>query len=107
MSSDHVCARCPRSLGISCCEVTEQDKLATLTHADVERISAATGLKAKKFVEEEWFTPEEAHAYEERRPLYQGYFARSQARLTLQRKDGACVLFEPGKGCSLDSQTRP
>lgn len=102
-----VCARCPKVLGMSCCEVGDADKLATLTWSDVERISSAERLSPKRFVEEEWFTPEEASAYEDRRPLYRGYFQRSLRRLTLQRRGGACVFLEPGRGCRLSAAVRP
>jgi len=45
-----VCARCPAALGASCCEVKEDERLATLTRADVERIAAHTGLSTRRFV---------------------------------------------------------
>jgi len=101
------CARCPRALGRSCCEVEDHEALATLTWADVDRISAATGRPARAFTEVEWLTVEETQVYESRRPLYHGYFARGPARLTLKRRDGACVFLQRGRGCSLGTDLRP
>jgi len=106
-TSAHTCARCPRALGRSCCEVEDGEQLATLTWADVDRISAATGRPARAFAEVEWLTVEDGRAYESRRPLYHGYFARGPARLTLKRRAGACVFLERGRGCSLGVDVRP
>ncbi len=105
--SQHVCARCPRVLTASCCEVDEDEQLATLTPADVARVAEHTGWRAEKFSEQEWLTPEEAAAYERRRPLYVGYFRRSTARLTLRRAQGACVFLDRARGCTLPSDVRP
>ncbi|MBM7113678.1 hypothetical protein [Archangium primigenium] len=102
-----VCARCPRLLGASCCEVKEGERLATLTRADVERIQAHTRLAARRFVDEEVLSHEEAAEYEARRPLYRGYFARAPVRLTLRTRAGACVFHAPGKGCVLPAEVRP
>ncbi len=102
-----VCARCPRVLGASCCEVKGDERLATLTRADVERIRAHTGLAARRFVAEEVLSHEEALSYEERRPLYRGYFRQGPVRLTLLTRAGACVFHVPGRGCSLPAQVRP
>ncbi len=78
------CARCPKLLGTSCCEVREgEEGLATLTRADVARIAAHTGLSPRRFVHEEGLTEEEAAGYESRRPFYRGYFRRGPVRLTL------------------------
>lgn len=106
-STQPVCARCPQALGASCCEVKEGEQLATLTLADVARISAATGRAAASFQEDEWLSEEEAADYEARRPLYAGYFRHQPRRLTLRRKGGACVFLEPGRGCSLSPDVRP
>lgn len=110
----HPCARCPRALGRSCCEVEEGEHLATLTRADVERVAEHTGLPAARFTEEEWLTPEEAHAYESHRPLYRGYFRRGPVRLTLRRvrraaspAGTACVFHSPTGGCALPAGVRP
>jgi uncharacterized protein len=102
-----VCARCPRVLGTSCCEVKEGEHLATLTRADVERLSAHTGLAARRFVVEEPFSEEEAAGYEARRPSYRGYFRRGPVRLTLATRAGACVFHEQGRGCGLPADVRP
>ncbi|WP_395832807.1 hypothetical protein [Archangium violaceum] len=102
-----VCARCPVVLGTSCCEVKEGEHLATLTRADVERIAAHTRLAPRRFVAEEYFTEEEAAAYEARRPLYRGYFRRAPVRLTLATRAGACVFHEKGRGCGLPGDVRP
>jgi Fe-S-cluster containining protein len=83
------------------------EQLATLTWADVDRISAATGRPARAFAEVEWLPEEEAQRYESRRPLYAGYFARGPARLTLRRRAEACVFLERGRGCSLGADVRP
>ncbi len=107
MSEEHVCARCPRALGASCCEVGEGEQLATLCRADVARISHHTGQRADRFSEEEWLTPDEAAAYERRRPLYAGYFRRDTARLTLRRRAGACVFLDRSRGCVLPADVRP
>lgn len=102
-----VCARCPRLLGASCCEVKEGERLATLTRSDVERIAEHTRLGRPRFVDEEVLTHEEAVDYEQRRPLYRGYFHRSPVRLTLRTRAGACVFHAPGTGCVLPSEVRP
>ena len=102
-----VCARCPVVLGGSCCEVKEDEHLATLTRADVERMSAHTRLAPRRFVVEEYLTEEEAVAYEVRRPLYRGYFRKGPVRLTLATRAGACVFHEKGRGCGLPSDVRP
>jgi Fe-S-cluster containining protein len=106
-TSERACARCPHVLGRTCCEVDGGEQLATLTWPDVDRISAATGLPARAFAEVEWLSVEEAQAYESRRPLYHGYFARGPARLTLKRRHSACVFLERGRGCSLGADVRP
>ncbi len=102
-----VCARCPRVLGTSCCEVKEGEHLATLTRADVERIATHTGLGTRRFVAEEYLTEEESAGYEARRPLYRGYFRRGPVRLTLATRAGACVFHEKGRGCVLPGDVRP
>ena len=102
-----VCARCPRVLGASCCEVKEGERLATLSRADVERIREHTGLGARRFVGEEYLTEQEAADYEARRPLYRGYFRRGPVRWTLLTRAGACVFHERGRGCELPSEVRP
>lgn len=102
-----VCARCPRVLGASCCEVKEGERLATLTRSDVERIAAHTRLSPRRFVVEEYLTEEEAAEYEARRPLYRGYFRRAPVRLTLATRAGACVFHEKGRGCGLPGDVRP
>ncbi|XXF77012.1 YkgJ family cysteine cluster protein [Myxococcaceae bacterium GXIMD 01537] len=103
----HVCARCPRVLGASCCEPREGERLATLTRADVARISEHTGLAARRFVHEEGLTEVEAAEYEARRPLFRGYFHRGPVRLTLAVRAGACVFLDRERGCSLPEETRP
>jgi len=107
-----VCARCPRALGRSCCEVAPGEALATLTRADVARIAAHTGLGARRFVEEEGLDEEAAAAYEAGRPLFRGYFRKGPVRLTLQQRPqagggSACVFHRPGAGCALSAQVRP
>lgn len=102
------CARCPKVLGASCCEPGPEDRLTTLTHADVARIAAHTGRSARSFTEEEWLTAEETFAYETRRPIFAGYFRAAPRRLTLARGPrGACVLHHPERGCTLPSAVRP
>ncbi|MGQ0505805.1 MAG: YkgJ family cysteine cluster protein [Myxococcaceae bacterium] len=101
------CAQCPKVLGASCCEVGEGEQLATLTSADIERISAYARLAPRRFAEVEWLTEEEAHAYEARRPLYAGYFRHRPARWTLQRRAGACVFLKRDAGCTLPAELRP
>ena len=101
-----VCARCPKLLGRSCCEVREGESLATLTGVDVERIAEATGLSPKRFVEVEWLTEEDAARYEAMRPLYAGYFRHLPKRLSLRTRGGACV-FLGASGCTLAPEVRP
>lgn len=111
MTSEPVCARCPRALGRSCCEPGEGDALATLTPADIARIQEERGRAPRHFVEEEWLSHEETWLYERVRPLFRGYFARAPVRYTLQRKgggrEGACVFHEPSRGCTLSDAARP
>lgn len=102
-----VCARCPRIFGRSCCEVAQDEKLATLTRADVTRIKDARGLRDEAFVETEVLTEDVTLSYEQLRPLYEGYFRHGPLRLTLARRGGACVFHEAGRGCTLDATTRP
>lgn len=102
-----VCARCPRVLGRSCCEVAQDERLATLTQADVARIQSERGLAARAFVEEEVLDVEIAHAYEQQRPLYDGYFRHGPVRLTLARAGGACVFHARDTGCTLSVLARP
>jgi Fe-S-cluster containining protein len=102
-----VCARCPRLLGRTCCEVSEGEQLATLTRSDVERIREHTRLPARAFSEVEWLSDEEARDYEWRRPLYAGYFRQGPGRLTLRRHAGACVFHRASGGCSLSPEVRP
>ncbi len=101
------CSRCAAALGSSCCEVKPEDRLATLTLADVERIEAHTGQPRARFAEHEWMDWDEARAYEARRLLFEGYFGHQPRRLTLRRKNGACVFFAPGQGCRLTVEARP
>lgn len=101
------CARCPKVLGRSCCEPGPGDALTTLTRADVERIAAHTGRSPRAFVAEEWLTPEEALAYEARRPIFRGYFRREPRRLTLALRHGACVFHARERGCGLPEEVRP
>jgi len=105
--SQPVCARCPRVLGASCCEVTPGEQLATLTLADVTRLVEATGRSPASFCEDEWLTETEAQEYEARRPLYAGYFRHQPRRFTLKRRDGACVFHTRATGCLLSEGVRP
>jgi Fe-S-cluster containining protein len=102
-----VCARCPAALGHSCCEVRPDEKLATLTCADVERVRVETGLAEAAFCEEDWLTEGEALRAEQARPLYAGYFQAAPLRLTLRREGGACVFHQADRGCRLSRQGRP
>jgi Fe-S-cluster containining protein len=106
-SSPSACARCPKALGASCCEVKDGEHLATLTLADVARISLATGRAGRAFAEDEWLSEEDARDYEARRPLYDGYFRHGPRRLTLKRREGACVFLDRTRGCSLSADVRP
>jgi Fe-S-cluster containining protein len=103
----HVCARCPRALGESCCEVQDGERLATLTWSDVDRIAAHTGRAGRSFAELDPLTESLALEYEARRPLYRGYFARGPFRLTLRRRAGACVFLDRARGCRLPPEVRP
>jgi uncharacterized protein len=101
------CTRCARTLGRSCCEVRDEEQLATLTCADVERIQAATHRARATFVVEEVLDEAEARAYEERRPAWRGYFRRGPVRLTLARSAGTCVFLDRASGCTLPVAVRP
>src|SRR5215471_4078784 len=100
------CTRCAEALGRSCCQPGPGERLATLTASDVERIQSSTGWRRERFVENEPFSPEEALAYEARRPGYRGYFRRTLIRWGLRSERGACV-FLGAEGCSLDASVRP
>lgn len=100
------CARCAEALGRSCCQPGPGERLATLTASDVERIQAATGWRRERFVEHEPLAPEEALAYEARRPGYRGYFRTSPVRWGLRSERGACVFLGAG-GCTLSAEARP
>src|SRR5262249_14584640 len=92
------CARCAGALGRSCCQPGPGERLATLTGSDVERIQAATRLRRERFVEHEPLSPEEALAYEARRPGYRGYFRRTSVRWGLRAERGRCVSVGAGGG---------
>ncbi len=101
------CQRCSARLGRSCCEANDDEPLATLTLADVERIQAATHRARNSFVQQEVFREVEARAYEQLRPGWRGYFRGGTVRLTLARSQGACVFFDRSSGCTLPSEVRP
>lgn len=101
------CGRCKKRLGSSCCEVLDTERLATLTTADVNRMVRATSRPARHFLEVEWLSHGEILDYAQVRPVYEGYFANSPARLTLARKGGACVFHGAETGCALSSEVRP
>ncbi|MBK7863781.1 MAG: hypothetical protein IPJ65_35285 [Archangiaceae bacterium] len=101
------CARCPKVLGASCCEVKPHEQLATLTWADVERVEAETGQRAAQFSEWEWLDAEHARAWLDVHPAYAAYLGPAPRRLTLRVVDGACALLVRGEGCSLGEEARP
>jgi Fe-S-cluster containining protein len=101
------CSRCAAHLGRSCCEARDDEPLATLTRADVERIQTSTRWARARFVQEEVFEEAEARAYEQLRPGWRGYFRQGTVRLTLARAQGACVFFERSTGCTLSPAVRP
>ncbi len=101
-----VCARCPRVLGTSCCEVKPGEQLATLTWADAERVTRATGLHASHFTEFELLDEAEATRWSLLHPQFRHYFGPRTRRLTLRRKNGACV-FHGEQGCRLSEELRP
>lgn len=105
--STHVCARCPKVLGNSCCEVKEHERLATLTWADVERVNEATGLSAHAFTEWEWLDAAQTQAWLDVHPAYVGYLGPAPRRLTLKVLNGACALLQPDSGCTLSEAARP
>jgi len=102
----NVCARCPRVLGTSCCEVKPDEQLATLTWADAERVTEATGLPASQFTEFELLDEAEASRWSLLHPQFRYYFGPQTRRLTLRRKNGACV-FHGAAGCRLTAEQRP
>lgn len=101
-----VCARCPKVFGSSCCEVKGDERLATLTWADVDRLEAAAGRGHAAFTEWEWLGEEEAVRWSSLHPQWGGYFGPSVRRLTLKSARGACV-FHGAQGCSLTAEQRP
>lgn len=109
--SEHVCARCPKVLGASCCEPRDGESLALLTGTDIARIASYVRRRPALFVHEEWTDPAEAADYEERRPLYRGYFREEDGfrRRALKAVDGACVFLdrENGRGCTLPQEVKP
>lgn len=100
----HVCARCPKALGTSCCQVKDDEQLATLTWADVARIEEATGHRG--FTEFEWLDPAAAARWAGLHPAWGSYFGLQTRRLTLKRVRGACVFLKPD-GCALTPAQRP
>ena len=102
----HPCARCPRVFGVSCCEVKDDEQLATLTWADVGRLVAATGQSFEAFAEWEWLDEAQAAKWLELHSSLAPYFGTQSRRLTLRRKNGACVFLGPS-GCSLTADERP
>ena len=103
----HVCARCPKLLGKSCCEPRGTESLALLTRSDVERIGAHTRLAPRRFVREEPLSAQETADFENRWPLYRGYFLGGPVSLTLLAREGACVFYDRATGCTLPAQVRP
>ncbi len=104
--SPSACAQCPRAQGRTCCEPSGDERLATLTDGDIERIQAATGLAVRRFVDEEAFGPEAALAYEQLRPA-NTHAIRHGARKHLRVVGDACVFHRAGSGCSLGNPVRP
>jgi Fe-S-cluster containining protein len=78
-----------------------------VTRADMERISAYTGLTSRHFIEVKGITEKEAADFESRWPLYRGYFLRGPVLLRLLARDGACVFYDDETGCSLPGDVRP
>jgi uncharacterized protein len=104
-----VCARCPKALGRSCCELApgSDQKLATLTTADMLRIRDHIRRSVDAFAEVEWLSEEAAREYTKVWPLYDGYFRHGPARWTLRAMNGACVFHSASTGCRLPAQVRP
>lgn len=100
------CARCPKALGGSCCEVKDDEQLATLTWADVDRLQAASGRALEAISEWEWLDEAAAASWSRLHPALGQYFGPVTRRLTLVRKDGACVFHGPS-GCALTPEQRP
>ncbi len=103
----HVCARCPRQLVRSCCEVQPGEHLASLTLADAARVEAETGLEATRFAEWETLDEGEAMQWEALHPQWAGYLGPSRRRLTLRRDGSACVFHHAQTGCQLSAEARP
>lgn len=101
-----VCARCPKVLGGSCCEVKGDEQLATLTWADADRLREVTGRSLEDVTEWEWLGDEEVGRWALLHPNLGGYFGRANRRLTLRRRGGACVFHGPN-GCGLTAEQRP
>jgi uncharacterized protein len=111
--STPVCARCPLVLGASCCQTSQEERLALLTWADVRRIGAHLRHPASRFIETDWIGEAQARAYEDRRPLLRGYFRQGPQRLTLRRVASdapghrQCVFLEAARGCTLPDEVKP
>src|SRR5205823_6262008 len=103
----HVCARCPKTLTASCCEVKPHERLATLTWADVDRLSAASGRDSATFVETDWLDADQAKAWLEVNPSYIGYLGPTSRRLMLKAVGGACTFLDRERGCTLSVEARP
>jgi len=101
-----ICAECALAKGQVCCDVAEGERLATLTLADIDRIEAATGWPARRFVSTEELDPAVRLGYETLRPLYRGMFV-SGLRHELKAWRGACALLERGRGCRLPAEAKP
>ncbi len=106
--SEPICARCARLRGLVCCQLPADgnERLATLTFSDIERIEAATGMSRRRFCEVEQLDPLERIFYETHRPLYRGLFVGG-VRHGLAAKRGACTFFVKGRGCSLPEEAKP
>jgi Fe-S-cluster containining protein len=105
--SQLACARCPKALTASCCEVKPHERLATITWSDVERLRAATGLELDDFAEWEWLDADHVQAWLHVNPVYRGYLGPSPRRLTLKAVGGACVFLDRKSGCTLSRDARP
>jgi Fe-S-cluster containining protein len=87
--------------------VKSHERLATLTWADVDRVSTATGLAPEAFSEWEWLDADHVQAWLDVHPAYVGYLGAAPRRMTLRALEGKCALLDPKHGCTLTEDQRP
>ena len=93
-----ICARCAAS-GNACCVSAEGVSGPPLTPGDIERIAAATRLRARDFTVSREVDAVEQQAWEEEDPATRG-LVREGRVVALARRGAACIFLGP-RGCTL------